>query len=288
MLGTCSGVVGSPEERGDRDRRCSGSVVLNHPSAQGLLLPWAATVLLSWLPVLQRLGWLRKAGCIPGQTARTPVPTAVRDKLRDREQATEPTRRVKLRTQCFPHQAIGKMIGKLHGKSIAQVKRTIIGSYYLCKHKCPGASLAWEKRSTAFHGLLWGLLSSGILAIWFRAVLSVSVLLGRENKCNSLRALDVYPRRAQSLQEWVCFSQSGLPLSMQDPSWLTCAWVRHEDSGRTRLHRLPPAALHPHPTVPTCPTHKRRSHHRHALVPRLTFGPYSLVLSLCCPLKYQN
>lgn len=201
MLGTCSGVAGSPEEGGDRDRRCSGSVVLNHPSAQGLLLPRAATALLSWLPVPQRLRWLRKAGCILGQTARTPFPTTVSDQLRDREQATEPTHHVKLGTQCFPHQAVGKMIGKLHGESIARGKRTITGSFDLCKHKCPKASWAWERRSTAFHGLLWGLLFSGILAIWFRAVLSVPLPLGRGNKCDSLRVLDVYPGRAPSLQE---------------------------------------------------------------------------------------
>lgn len=66
------------------------------------------------------------------------------------------------------------------------------------------------------------LLSNGGLAIWLRAVHSVPLLLGRENKRNSLRVLDVYPGRGQSLQEWVCCSQSGLPLSRQDPSWLPC------------------------------------------------------------------
>lgn len=39
-----------------------------------------------------------KGGLHLGQTARTPVLTAVSDKLRDREQATELTHRVKLRT----------------------------------------------------------------------------------------------------------------------------------------------------------------------------------------------
>lgn len=76
-------------------------------------------------------------------------------------------------------------------KALHKLREQLSGANIFVSTSVQGPAWTGRKGLLLFMVRSGSLLSSGGLAIWFRAVLSVPLLLGRESKRNSLRVLDV-------------------------------------------------------------------------------------------------